>query len=78
MNKVKHTHLLTGRIIAAQEQRFRLETESGNTMLLVIQNGARGAGILNSLVQSKNLVQVVFEGEPNLASGVARRIIQIV
>ncbi len=65
-------HVVTGHIVAIQEERFRLMTDSGNTLLLTLGKFSK--------VSSDDLCQwhaegahvsVDYQGEPNLASGIA-------
>ncbi len=65
----------TGYIIAVQEERFRLMTDSGDTLLLTLPNLARvSVPDLHRWHTDAAHVRVTFEGSPNLASGVARSI----
>lgn len=67
-------HMAKGQIIAVQEQRFRLVTDDGRGLLLTLHNRAHTPADLLTLQQSGERVQVTYEGEPGLTSGVARRI----
>ncbi len=65
----------TGYIIAVQEERFRLMTDSGDTLLLTLPNLARvSVPDLQRWHMDAARVRVAFEGSPNLVSGVARSI----
>lgn len=66
--------VVTGRILAVQEERLRINTDSGESLLLTLGAFARLPASLGDLQQSQAKVRVVYEGEPNLASGVVRRI----
>ena len=64
----------TGLILAVQEQRFRLFTESGQSLLLTLANASRTR--YEDLVAWKDRnqpVTVFYTGEPNFARGVAYR-----
>ena len=64
-----------GRIIAVQEQRFRLQTESGQGLLLTLAVNANVDGQdLDRLRAAQTRIVVEYSGEPNLATGVAHRI----
>ena len=66
------TQHASGHIILVQEQRFRLFTESGQGLLLTLSHKAPlGGEDLQRLRREHNLVQVVYEGAPDLATGVA-------
>ena len=58
-------HEVEGKVVLAQEDRFRLETEDGRSFLLVVGAGA-GADIedLESLAGSGKIVRVRFQGKP--------------
>jgi hypothetical protein len=63
---------VTGRIIAFQEDRFRLLTDSGQVYLLTLGRHANLNGhSLSKLQRQRTRVAVHFNGEPNLAGGVA-------
>jgi hypothetical protein len=64
--------LLTGRIVALQEQRFRLASDSGQVYLLTLgRHAPLDAETLADLHARGARVSVAFRGEPNLADGVA-------
>jgi hypothetical protein len=65
----------TGRISVVQEGRFRLLTDGGQGLLLTLGHDASvdDAG-LHDLHARDARVLVEYEGEPNLASGVAHRV----
>ena len=64
-----------GRIGVVQEGRFRLLTDGGQGLLLTLGYDASiGDAELHELHASNARVVVDYEGEPNLASGVARRV----
>jgi hypothetical protein len=67
--------IVEGRIIAVQEQRFRLLTDGGQTYLLTLARGAPlDAQELSELRRAAARVVVDYSGEPNLAGGVARSV----
>lgn len=57
---------IRGRIALVQEDRFRLETTDGRSLLLTI-GPATGLSMdqLDSLASSGTLVTVIFKGEPD-------------
>lgn len=61
---------VTGRILAVQEDRIRLETGSGQVLLLTLSNRA-GAGHaqLQRWQQDGHRLRVTYQGQANLASG---------
>jgi hypothetical protein len=62
----------TGRIIAVQEQRFRLQTENGQGLLLTLAVNANiDSQDLHRLRAAQTWILVEYSGEPNLATGVA-------
>ena len=71
-------HITTGRIIAVQEQRFRLLTVHGQGLLLTLAHNA-GAEMqtLRQMQTSGAWVEVEYSGAPNLASGVAHRVTSV-
>lgn len=63
---------MTGTIIALQEQRFRLRTDSGQVYLLTLSNDSRlDASALADFHQRGAHLAVRFTGQPNLTGGVA-------
>jgi hypothetical protein len=66
---------VTGRIIAVQEQRFRLLTDTGQVYLLTLggQAGAN-ADTLAHFQHDRTHLAVRFSGQPNLAGGVALQV----
>ena len=65
-------HIAEGYITVVQEQRFRLVTDDGRGLLLTLARNARVDGhTLQELHNSRTHVRVEYEGEPNMASGVA-------
>jgi hypothetical protein len=61
-----------GRILAIQEQVFRLHTEQGQNYLLTLGHGAHTRPEeLRRFKEHGTLVEVEYEGEPSLASGKA-------
>ncbi len=67
-------HTVTGVVMAVQEQRFRLMTDSGQNLLLTLHNLARLPASLPELQRSQAPVRVTYQGQPNLSTGIARRI----
>jgi hypothetical protein len=66
---------VVGRIIAVQEQRFRLLTDEGQVYLLTLaRNAPLDGATLSSLHERQARVTVDFTGEPNLVGGVARNV----
>ena len=68
--------LITGRVLAVQEQRFRLLTEGGQVYLLTLAHDAplRQTDLCD--FQERNVeVSVDFQGEPNFSGGVARNVL---
>ncbi len=64
----------TGVIQAVQEQRFRLMTDMGQSLLLTLHNLASIPGGLGDLLKAQAQIRVEYDGSPNLTSGVARKI----
>jgi hypothetical protein len=63
---------ITGRIVAIQEQRFRLLTDAGQVYLLTLgRHAPLDATTLGELHDRCARVTVEFSGEPNLTGGVA-------
>ncbi len=69
-----HSHVVKGRILAVQEERLSLETDSGQNLLLTLGRFARLPADLSDLLHSQALVRVTYTGEPNLVSGVVKKI----
>ncbi len=67
-------HIVTGRIIAVQEERLRINSDSGQSLLFTLSRFAHLPSSLEDLVQAQAPVRVIYEGEPDLASGVVKRI----
>jgi len=66
---------VAGRIVAVQEQRFRLRTDGGQVLLLTLDRRAPLDGAtLAGLHRRGTQVRVDFSGEPNLKSGLAHAI----
>lgn len=64
-----------GYITIVQEQRFRLKADSGQGYLFTLSHSAHVAGSgLEQLRDSHTHVEVVYEGEPNTASGIAHAV----
>lgn len=66
---------VSGRIVAVQEQRFRLATDTGQVYLLTLDRHAPvDAPTLEVLRDKSAHVTVEFSGQPNLESGLAHAI----
>lgn len=65
---------VSGVVIAVQEQRFRMVSDSGQGLLLTLHNQARPPMVLGDLQRTRARVRVTYQGEPNISGGVARRI----
>jgi hypothetical protein len=64
--------VIQGRIVAIQEERFRLISPEGQGYLLTLSKpAAEQIGELKSWHRSGTQVEVQFTGEPNLESGIA-------
>lgn len=64
-----------GQVLLVQEQRFRLITAGGQSLLLTLDNHASTTmGQLASYAAQQRHVLVRYSGEPNLASGVAHSV----
>ncbi len=71
-------HEATGRIIAVQEERFRLLTDTGDTLLLTVATFAPfGPSDLKQWHKQDAHVRVTYTGEPNLVSGAARSVVVV-
>jgi hypothetical protein len=69
--------VISGQIVSVQEQRFRLQTDSGQVYLLTLGRHARlDSGTLGELHRRRARVEVTYAGEPNMADGVASAIRQ--
>jgi hypothetical protein len=67
---------VVGRIIALQEQRFRLLTDAGQVYVLTLARDARlDASALSAFHAKQARVTVDFSGEPNVSGGVARAVL---
>jgi hypothetical protein len=71
---VTKVHIVTGRILAVQEERLRIVTDTGQCLLLTLLKNARLPAGLAELQRTQAQVRVEYRGEPNLASGVVWRI----
>ena len=61
-----------GHITVVQEQRFWLVTDTGQGLLLTLAHNAPvGENDLQRWHRAKTHVAVTYEGQPNLASGIA-------
>ncbi len=68
-------HHVTGYIVAAQEERFRLMSDSGQTLLLTLANHAPvGPSDLAQWHTAHIHVRVQYTGQPNLVSGIAHAV----
>jgi hypothetical protein len=64
-----------GCIISIQEQRFRLLTEDGQVYLLTLSpSAAVDDAELAELHRRRTQVTVDYQGQPNLAGGVVRKL----
>jgi hypothetical protein len=64
-----------GRISVMQEQRFRLTTDTGQSLLFTLAHDAHvDVADVNRFRIAQMPVVVKYEGEPGLASAVARRV----
>ncbi|MCA1647321.1 MAG: hypothetical protein LC797_18305 [Chloroflexi bacterium] len=69
---------VVGRIIAVQEQRFRLLTDEGQVYGLTLSRGSRlDASVLSRLHADQARVTVEYSGESNLTGGVARNVLLV-
>ncbi len=66
--------IVTGRVIAVQEERLRLLTNTGQGLLLTLGTHARLAADLDDLLHTQAPVRVEYTGAPNQASGIVRRV----
>ncbi len=66
---------IEGRITVVQEDRFRLGTDEGRSLLLTLSHRANVAGDdLRDLARARRRVIVEYDGDPGLSSGVARSV----
>ncbi len=70
-------HIVTGRVIAVQEERLQLATDGGQNLLLTLRSDTHLPADLGNLLHSRVQVRVVYEGEPNMDSGIVMRIERI-
>ncbi len=69
---------VSGRITIVQEQRFRLVNGDGRGYLFTLARDADvDAAHLRRLRDANTSVIVEYEGEPNLESGIARRVMTV-
>ncbi len=69
------THQVAGHILMVQEERFRLMTDAGETLLLTVPTFARfGPADLKRWHAQNAHLRVTYAGAPNLVSGVARSV----
>jgi hypothetical protein len=72
---VAGTHEVIGRITIVQEERFRLVTPDGRSLLLTLAHSANvDPADLHRFRQGGAAVRVVYDGAPDLDSGSARRV----
>jgi len=66
---------ISGQILSVQEQRFRLQTDTGQVYLLTLAHNAPLDGaVLATLRRQRTRVSVEFSGQPNLSGGVAHAV----
>jgi len=66
---------VTGRIILVQEDRFRMVEKTGKGYLFTLSHKARASQAdLRRFHDANVKVRVLYEGEPNLATGIAHGI----
>ncbi len=65
---------VTGRILLVQEGRFRLIADGRGFLLTLAHDANIEASELCRLHEENARVVVEYEGEPNLESGIARRV----
>lgn len=69
------THIAGGHIVAVQEERFRLITDTGQGLVLALAHGASlGISDLSRLELDDAHVIVRYTGLPNLETGTAHSI----
>jgi hypothetical protein len=69
---------IVGRIIAVQEERFRLSSDGGQVYLLTLAaRSGLNSPALSKLHKEQSRVSVHFSGEPNLTGGVAENVRRI-
>lgn len=67
-----------GYITVVQEERFRLQTDSGESLLLTLaKNASVGLDTLHGFLQNHIRVTLTYDGEPNLESGRAYSIREV-
>ncbi len=67
--------VIDGHITILEEERFRLLTKDGRGLLFTLaHNAGSDATQLAHYRDARTRVQVAYEGEPDLASGVARAV----
>lgn len=66
--------IVTGRVVAVQEERLRLLANSGQALLLTLGKNAWLAADLGDLLHTQAPVRVAYTGEANLVSGIVHRI----
>ena len=72
------THVAQGIIAVVQEQRFRLITDAGQGLLLTLAHDAPlDITDLQHLHETMTHVDVEYEGDPNLQTGVAHSVISL-
>ena len=69
------TRVVRGRVAVVQEQRFRLTTDDGRSLLLTLAHGATAdPDDLSRFHDAGTPVEVEYTGEPNLETAVARAV----
>ncbi len=77
-SRTNGTHEVTGHILMVQEERFRLMTDAGETLLLTLPTFGRSSPADLKRWHTQNThVRVTYAGAPNLVSGVARSIQEV-
>lgn len=73
-NNPSSIHEVLGTIVLAQEDRFRVQTKDGQSLLIGLGRGS-GADIedLESMAGSGKMVRVLYQGEPD-AGAIALRV----
>lgn len=72
---MSETTTATGFIVVVQEQRFRMTTTGGQSLLLTLANAANvGARDLERLRDAHSAVRVRYTGDPGLDSARAERV----
>jgi len=72
-----HQQTVTGYIVAVEEERFRLQTDNQQNLVLTASNGARAQRRLQDWHRTNAHLRITYTGEPNLATGVAKSIVPL-